>query len=165
MKNDDGDDELFLWYGWPTKGVLLYFHQGPLSEILTIADIRHAGCRSENLSLSSGFVEWSCAVVITNTQRRHRNMLEEQNMVEELFPGPFQKNRNWVYFWINSYMQFAFVICQVEDYQNILKLSCIPLTFISNKAFIKSKKKSGTSLLASFSVLVLMRNISDVISY
>ena len=62
-------------------------------------------------------------------------------------------------------MQFAFVICQVEDYQNILKLSCIPLTFISNKAFIKSKKKSGTSLLASLSVLVLMRNISDVISY
>ena len=22
--NDDDDDELFLWYGWPTKGVALF---------------------------------------------------------------------------------------------------------------------------------------------
>ena len=26
-------DELFLWYGWPTKGVWPYFQIGPLSEI------------------------------------------------------------------------------------------------------------------------------------
>ena len=40
--DDDDDDELFLWYGWPTKGVQPYFQPGPLSEILTIANLRHA---------------------------------------------------------------------------------------------------------------------------
>ena len=38
-------DELFLWYGWPTKGVKPYFQPGPLSEILTIANLRHAASR------------------------------------------------------------------------------------------------------------------------
>ena len=39
------DDELFLWYGWPTKGVKPYFQQEPLSEIFAIANLRHAACR------------------------------------------------------------------------------------------------------------------------
>ena len=44
------DDELLLWYGWPTKGVKPYFLPGPLSEILTIANLRHAASRI-----------WACA--------------------------------------------------------------------------------------------------------
>ena len=39
----------------------------------------------------------------------------------------------------------------VEGYRNILKPSCIPLAIISNKAFLKKKKRSGASLLDSFS--------------
>ena len=31
---DGDDDELFLWYGWPTKDVKSYFQPRPLSEIL-----------------------------------------------------------------------------------------------------------------------------------
>ena len=42
---DDDDDELLLWYGWPTKGIEPYFQQGPLSEILTIVNLRHAASR------------------------------------------------------------------------------------------------------------------------
>ena len=38
--DDDDDDELFLWYGWPTRGVYLYFQPGPLSEILTVVNLR-----------------------------------------------------------------------------------------------------------------------------
>ena len=34
-------------------------------------------------------------------------------------------------------------------YQNILKLSCRPLAFNSYKAFLKYKKRSGTSLPVS----------------
>ena len=49
------------------------------------------------------------------------------------------------------YVQFVFIVCQVEDYQNILKLSCRPLAFTSNKTFLKNKERSRTSLLASFS--------------
>ena len=39
------DDELFWWYGWPTKGVQPYFHLIPLSEILAIANLRYATSR------------------------------------------------------------------------------------------------------------------------
>ena len=40
----------FLWYGWPTKGVSPYFQPGPLSEILTSLNLRHAASRV-----------WACA--------------------------------------------------------------------------------------------------------
>ena len=44
--DDDDDDELFLWYGYLTKGIKSYFQLGPLSEILTIANIQHAMSRT-----------------------------------------------------------------------------------------------------------------------
>ena len=48
MMNDD--DEFFLWYGWATKGVQSYFQPGPLLEIFTIPNLRHAVNRA-----------WTCA--------------------------------------------------------------------------------------------------------
>ena len=50
--DDDGDDdhddnELFLWYGWPTKSVYTYFQLGPLTEILTISNLQHAASTIE----------------------------------------------------------------------------------------------------------------------
>ena len=50
--SDDDDDELFCWYGWPTKGIYYrpYFQPGPLSEILTIVNLRHVVSRI-----------WTCA--------------------------------------------------------------------------------------------------------
>ena len=57
-------------------------------------------------------------------------------------------------------MQFAFIVCQVEDYQYIFKLSYRPLAFTSYKALLKNKKRSVTSLLASFSTWFLKKNIS-----
>ena len=45
------------------------------------------------------------------------------------------------------------MVCQVEGYRNVLKLSCRPLAFVLYKAFLKkNKKRSGASLPASFSV-------------
>ena len=44
-----------------------------------------------------------------------------------------------------------FIVCQVHGYQDILKLSCRPLAFTPYKAFLKNKKRSKTSLPASFS--------------
>ena len=81
-----------------------------------------------------------------------------QNVVEKLFPDSFQETRN-------ELVQFAFIVCQVEDYRNILKLSCWLLAFTSYKAFLKNKKASGTSLPASFSAWFLKKNISLVIFY
>ena len=37
--------ELFLWCGWPTKGVYPLFQPRPLTENLTIANLRHAASR------------------------------------------------------------------------------------------------------------------------
>ena len=43
--DDDDDDELFLWYDLPMKDIQLYFQPEPLSEILTIVNLRHAASR------------------------------------------------------------------------------------------------------------------------
>ena len=56
--------------------------------------------------------------------------------------------------WNNSLKNFihlVFILCQVENYQNMLKLSCRSLTITSHKALLKDKKKPGNSLTASFS--------------
>ena len=51
---------------------------------------------------------------------------------------------------LNS-IQFIFIVYQIGDYQNKLKLSSRPLAFASYKTFLKNKKSFGTSLLVSFS--------------
>ena len=84
-----------------------------------------------------------------------------------LFPDPFLKNQNEVYLWINSlkfYIAF-FIVCQVEDYHNILKLSCGPLAFTLYKALLKNKKRSGISFPTTFSAWFLKKNISRVKFY
>ena len=88
-------------------------------------------------------------------------------MIEKLFPEPFLKNQNWAYLWINilKFDIFYSYFCQVDDYRRWLKLSCRPLAFTSNKAFLKNKKRSGTSLHASLSAWFWKKNISVVIFY
>ena len=75
-----------------------------------------------------------------------------QNVVEILFSDPFSKNQNWAYFWINSVKFYidCFIVCQVEDYQKILKLSCRSLAFTSYKAFLKTKRGLELVSLANF---------------
>ena len=60
---------------------------------------------------------------------------------------------------------FFFLHFQVEDYQNMLKQRCWPLTFSFYKAFLKNKRRSGTNLPASFSAWFLKKNIFHVIFY
>ena len=52
---------------------------------------------------------------------------------------------------------------QVEDYRNILKLNCRPFAFTTYEDFLKNKKWSGTSFLASFSAWFSKKSISRVI--
>ena len=72
--DEDDDDELFLWYGCG-KAFSLISSRDDLSDILTIMDLRQVASRAA-LNLSSGLVEWSCAVVITTTQRRQISPLK-----------------------------------------------------------------------------------------
>ena len=68
------------------------------------------------------------------------------NVMEKVFPDSFLKNQNWI-----SFIQFVFVVCQVEGYQNILKLSCRLLAFTSHtKLFRKVKRDLELIFLAHF---------------
>ena len=90
-----------------------------------------------------------------------------QSVVEKLFPDPFLKIQNWVNLWINilKFLYFVFIVCQVEDYRKWSELSCRPLAFTSYKAFLKNKKRSGTSLPTSFSAWFFKKNISVIFYY
>ena len=86
-------------------------------------------------------------------------------MVEKLFPDLSLKFLLISGSIVHSFTQFVFIVCQVESYQNILKLSHRPLAFASYKAFSKNKKGSETSLSSSFSTWFLKKNISHIIFY
>ena len=90
-----------------------------------------------------------------------------QNVIEKLFADPFLKNQNWVHLWISSlkFYTVCFYMWQVEGYLKILKLSRKPLAFTSYKVFLKYKKRSGTSLTASFTAGLFLKNTSHVIIY
>ena len=87
--------------------------------------------------------------------------------MEKLFLDSFLKKSKLSISLINilKFIYFVFIICQVEDYRNWFKLSCRPLVFTSSKAFLKSKRRSGTSLPASFSAWLLKEHISLVIFF
>ena len=76
-------------------------------------------------------------------------------------------HESWKHTAINASFCFCFFFLhfQVEDYQNMLKQRCWPLTFSFYKAFLKNKRRSGTSLPASFSAWFLKKNIFHVIFY
>ena len=52
-------------------------------------------------------------------------------MVGKLFPDPFLKNQNWANLWIKSLKKFVFIVFQVNDWRNILKLSYRLIAFTS----------------------------------
>ena len=56
-------------------------------------------------------------------------------------------------------MQFVLITWQVDGYRDILKPSCMPLVIMSYKAFLKNRKRYGTSLPASFCAWFLKKNI------
>ena len=47
----------------------------------------------------------------------------------------------------------------------LLRRSCRPLAFTSYKAFLRNKRRSGTSLPVSFSAWLLKKNVFDIIFY
>ena len=118
------------------------------------------------ISRSEGSHTMKCGQLI---EYNTRNIFLEKSYPKcggNLFSDPFLKNQNWA----NSgsivcFIKSVFIVCQVEDYRNILKLSFRPLAFTSNKAFKKNKKRSGTSLPALFSTWFLKKSISFVIFY
>ena len=81
--------------------------------------------------------------------------------MEKLFSDLLLKNQKWAYLWINSlkFLQFFLMVCEVEDYRNILKLSCRPLAFASYETSLK------ISLPTLFSAWFLKKDIFLAIFY
>ena len=80
-----------------------------------------------------------------------RNIFLEKSYTKydgETSPRPFSEKLKLTY---HRIIQFVFPVWQVEGHRNISKLSCRPCAFTSYQAFLKSKKRSRTSLPASFS--------------
>ena len=100
-------------------------------------------CNMRNIFLEKSYTKY-CRETIS------RSFSKEQKLSISL--GQYSK----------VFIYFVFV-CQFEDYQKWFKLSCRPVAFTSHKAFLKNKKRSGTSLLTSFSAWFLKKNISAVI--
>ena len=59
-----------------------------------------------------------------------RNVFREKSYTKyggETSPRPFSEKLKLTHLWINtlkSFIRFVFILCKVEGYQNILKLSC-----------------------------------------
>ena len=72
-------------------------------------------------------------------------------------------NISWSTVWsvLNSLL---LLYLQVEDYQNVLKLRCWPLAFISYRVLSKNKKRSEISFPASFFAWFLKKSILLYIS-
>ena len=88
------DEELFLRYCWPTKGVYFYFQPGPLSEILTIANLRHAASRVWTCAEPEFRLSWMKLCGSDN----HFTTLPQVSSYSCV--GPFQRSR--IFFFILS---------------------------------------------------------------
>ena len=91
-----------------------------------------------------------------------------QKCGEETIPRLFFKNSKLSiyldqYSKVLRFIYFVFIVCKVENNRKWLKLRCRPVAFTSNKAFLKNKMRSGTSLPASFSGRFSKKNIYLVI--
>ena len=117
------------------------------------------------------FWKWKNEIEICAVNRKYmRNIFIGKlyaKFEEKLIPDPFLKNENWAYLSLDQQFEILYNIflryIQVEDYRNILKLTCWLLAFISYQAFLKNKKRSETNLLVFLSTLLLKNNISHVI--
>ena len=86
-------------------------------------------------------------------------------MGENLFPDSFQKKKKLSISPDQQAKVLYSLFLLYAKLRAILKLSCRPLAFASYKAFIKNKRRSATSLSASFPAGFLKKNICLVIFY
>ena len=70
-------------------------------------------------------------------------------MGEKLFLDRSLKNQYWAYLLINI-LKLVFIVCQIKDYRDMLKLSCRPVAFTSYKAYLKPKHGPELVSLAHF---------------
>ena len=114
-----------------------------------------------NISRSKDNLVMKFGQLIENNMR---NIVLEKSCTKcggETIPRPFsQKSKLSIMSGsiASSFIHFVFILCQVQGYRNLLKLSCRTLAFTSDKAFLKNKNRSGISFLGSFSAWLAKEN-------
>ena len=84
-------------------------------------------------------------------------------MVEKLLDA-FLKNQNWAYLWINSPKIYTVCFYGMPNWGLSKYIETNrPLAFITYKAFLKYKKRSGTSLSAPIPAIFEEKYISDYV--
>ena len=81
------NDELFLRNAWATKGVSPYFQSGILSEILTIANLRHTAGKIWTCAETEFKIRWKKLCSSDNRYTRHHYHLQNIliKIMEEIF--------------------------------------------------------------------------------
>ena len=89
-----------------------------------------------------------------------RNFFLEKSYTE-CGGDPFLKNQNWAYLWINSLKSYTVCSYCMPSWRlsKYIEVSSRPFDLISFKAFFKNKKRSRTSVSASFG-WYLKKNLS-----
>ena len=114
----------------------------------TLKNMAHFyGWGSTASRLQSHFEEAVCFLRLSSQKFQNitweRFFLKNHDVVEKLFPDLFLKNQNWTYLWIEILKFYIFIVCQVKDYRNWLKLSCRSLTFNLSHIKLSSNTKRG----------------------
>ena len=102
---------------------------------------------------------------LTKYQEKHFSSKIIHKLWWKLFPDSFLKNQNWAYLWINSLRFYTIFLscntsCQLSKYIET-KLQNFFLCLIWS--FLKTQKRSITSLSASFSARFFKKNASLII--
>ena len=115
------DDKLFLWYGWPAKGIKPYFQVGPLSDIHIIANLLHIASRTWTCTEPRFRFCWMNYAVIITTKLRHTSViLKKPGFLLEKLKTLTSSNchRIWLFllkickcFLLNNVYKSVFEIC------------------------------------------------------
>ena len=91
----------------------------------------------------------------------------KQNVVEKVVPVPFLKNWNWAYLWINNLKFYTVYFYCIPSWglSKYIETKLQTTYFCSYKAFLKNKKRSGTSISDSILAWFLKKNIYLVLFY
>ena len=155
---------MFLWYGWPTKSVKLYFQPGPLPEIQTIANLRHAASRVWTYEKPEFRLSW---VEFCSNDNHYttvpRGITFQYPYVPCTLLQPLSKNWFYLFFLIFWHAKIpSFLVCHAigtnSSFNSFLSALCFSNLICQAKRFIKIIV-SGSSLSKLLSRLIILRSI------
>ena len=134
---------IVLLYGWPTKGAEPYFQPGSLSEILTIANLRHAASRIWICAEPEFRLSW---IKLCSSDNHYTTapLLDQERRATHVFQWYFGLSNCLRLFLLlleagNKFIPFCYIFCM--KWVSFLASSCVGLLLDSTCTFSKFKKR------------------------